>query len=65
VQVDRQYHPGSFCECQTGVMPDPHGDLGALLRAWRDRLSPADVGLRVGDTMAVSDSPSTSCRPVQ
>jgi transcriptional regulator with XRE-family HTH domain len=26
----------------------PHGDLGALLRSWRDRLSPADVGLRTG-----------------
>lgn len=31
-------------------MPDPHGDLGALLRSWRDRLSPLDVGLRVGAT---------------
>lgn len=31
-------------------MPDPHGDLGALLRSWRDRLSPVDVGLRVVDT---------------
>lgn len=31
-------------------MADPHGDLGALLRSWRDRLSPIDVGLRVGDT---------------
>lgn len=28
----------------------PHGDLGALLRSWRDRLSPADVGLRTGST---------------
>ena len=27
-------------------MTDPHGDLGALIRTWRDRLSPADVGLR-------------------
>lgn len=26
----------------------PTGDLGTLLRAWRDRLSPADVGLRGG-----------------
>ena len=31
-------------------MPDPHGDLGALMRSWRDRLSPADVGLRTGNT---------------
>ncbi|SDP06458.1 Helix-turn-helix domain-containing protein [Nakamurella panacisegetis] len=31
-------------------MSDPHGDLGVLLRSWRDRLSPVDVGLRVGDT---------------
>lgn len=31
-------------------MADPHGDLGALLRTWRDRLSPADVGLRTGDS---------------
>ncbi len=29
-------------------MDDPHGDLGALLRSWRDRLSPVDVGLRAG-----------------
>ncbi|MEP6560499.1 MAG: helix-turn-helix transcriptional regulator, partial [Nakamurella sp.] len=29
-------------------MPNPHGDLGALIRSWRDRLSPADVGLRTG-----------------
>ncbi|GAB3255434.1 helix-turn-helix transcriptional regulator [Kineosporia babensis] len=26
-------------------MPDPENDLGALLRAWRDRCSPVDVGL--------------------
>jgi len=26
-------------------MPTVHGDLGALLRSWRDRLSPVDVGL--------------------
>jgi transcriptional regulator with XRE-family HTH domain len=31
-------------------MSDPHGDLGALIRSWRDRLSPADVGLRTGNT---------------
>ena len=31
-------------------MANPHGDLGALLRSWRDRLSPVDVGLRVGDS---------------
>ena len=30
-------------------MSDPHGDLGALLRSWRDRLSPVDVGLRPGN----------------
>lgn len=29
-------------------MTDAHGDLGTLLRAWRDRRSPADVGLPVG-----------------
>jgi transcriptional regulator with XRE-family HTH domain len=29
-------------------MQDPHGDLAALLRSWRDRLSPADVGLPAG-----------------
>lgn len=29
-------------------MPDPHGDLGPLLRSWRDRLSPADVGFPTG-----------------
>lgn len=30
-------------------MDTPAGDLGALLRAWRDRLSPVDVGLPAGD----------------
>jgi transcriptional regulator with XRE-family HTH domain len=29
-------------------MTDPHGELGALLRSWRDRRSPVDVGLRPG-----------------
>ena len=27
------------------MQDDAHGDLGALLRSWRDRLSPQDVGL--------------------
>jgi transcriptional regulator with XRE-family HTH domain len=31
-------------------MQRSHGDLGALLRAWRDRLSPTDVGLFAGDS---------------
>src|ERR1700712_3644926 len=31
-------------------MPDPHGDLGALIRSWRDRLPPMDVGLRTANT---------------
>jgi transcriptional regulator with XRE-family HTH domain len=31
-------------------MQDSHGDLGTLLRSWRDRLSPVDVGLPVGDS---------------
>lgn len=31
-------------------MADPHGDLGALLRIWRDRRAPADVGLRTGES---------------
>ncbi len=35
---------------QTGRMPEQHGNLGSLLRSWRDRLSPADVGLRGGDS---------------
>jgi transcriptional regulator with XRE-family HTH domain len=30
-------------------MQDAHGDLGTLLRAWRDRLSPLDVGYPAGD----------------
>jgi transcriptional regulator with XRE-family HTH domain len=30
-------------------MQDPHGELGALLRAWRDRLSPLDVGYPADD----------------
>jgi transcriptional regulator with XRE-family HTH domain len=32
------------------VAQDGHGDLGSLLRLWRDRLSPVDVGLPVGDS---------------
>ena len=32
----------------------PHGDLGTLLRSWRDRLSPADVGLRTSLTRRAS-----------
>ncbi|RFA16645.1 transcriptional regulator [Subtercola boreus] len=32
------------------MQDDPHGDLGALLRSWRDRLSPVDVGLAAGDS---------------
>jgi transcriptional regulator with XRE-family HTH domain len=31
-------------------MQDSHGDLGTLLRLWRDRLSPVDVGLPAGDS---------------
>jgi hypothetical protein len=31
-------------------MQDSQGDLGALLRSWRDRLSPVDVGLVAGDS---------------
>ena len=31
-------------------MRDSQGDLGTLLRSWRDRLSPADVGLPAGDS---------------
>jgi transcriptional regulator with XRE-family HTH domain len=31
-------------------MQDSHGDLGALLRSWRDRLSPVDVGFSAGDS---------------
>jgi transcriptional regulator with XRE-family HTH domain len=29
---------------------DSHGDLGSLLRLWRDRLSPVDVGLPAGNS---------------
>ncbi|WP_172582696.1 helix-turn-helix domain-containing protein [Subtercola boreus] len=32
------------------MQDDRHGDLGALLRSWRDRLSPLDVGLPAGDS---------------
>src|ERR1017187_7366404 len=49
-QGDWQYHPGSCGHCQTGPMQDSRGDLGALLRSWRDRLSPVDVGLPAGDS---------------
>ncbi|MBF4635209.1 helix-turn-helix domain-containing protein [Agreia pratensis] len=31
-------------------MQDAHGDLGTVLRAWRDRLSPLDVGFPAGDS---------------
>jgi hypothetical protein len=31
-------------------MSDPHGDLGALNPSWRVGLSPADVGMRTGNT---------------
>jgi transcriptional regulator with XRE-family HTH domain len=31
-------------------MQDSHGDLGTLLRSWRDRISPVDVGLPAGDS---------------
>jgi DNA-binding XRE family transcriptional regulator len=31
-------------------MQDRPGDLGALIRSWRDRLSPVDVGLVDGDS---------------
>ncbi|MEA9984343.1 helix-turn-helix transcriptional regulator [Subtercola sp. RTI3] len=31
-----------------------HGDLAALLRSWRDRLSPIDVGLPAGDSRRAS-----------
>src|ERR1022692_1151374 len=49
-QGDWQYHPGSCGHCQTGPMQDSQGDLGALLRSWRDRLSPVDVGFPAGDS---------------
>jgi len=29
-------------------MDDPHGDLGPLLKSWRQQLSPVDVGLPMG-----------------
>ncbi|MEF2977629.1 helix-turn-helix transcriptional regulator [Subtercola sp. YIM 133946] len=32
------------------VPPDTHGELAALLRSWRDRLSPVDVGYPAGDS---------------
>lgn len=48
-QGDWQYHPERHLRCQTGFMADAHGDLGELLRSWRDRLSPVDVGIRAGD----------------
>ena len=47
---DWQYQVGSCGRCQTGLVHDSQGDLGALLRSWRDRLSPADVGLPAGDS---------------
>lgn len=31
-----------------------HGDLALLLRSWRDRLSPIDVGMTVGDSRRTS-----------
>jgi transcriptional regulator with XRE-family HTH domain len=35
-------------------MQDPHGDLAVLLRSWRDRLSPTDVGLPAGPARRAS-----------
>jgi len=46
---DSQYHPAAAGRCDTDRVDTPAGDLGALLRAWRDRLSPLDVGLPAGD----------------
>jgi len=43
-------HPGGCGERHSGGVPDAHGELALLLRRWRDRLSPVDVGLRGGDT---------------
>ena len=33
-----------------GVMDDAHGDLGPLLKSWRERRSPVDVGLPLAGT---------------
>lgn len=43
--MDWQGHPETARCWQTLGMPDSRSDLGALLRSWRDRLQPADVGL--------------------
>ena len=51
--MEWQYHPDPRFRCHTGTM-HPHGDLGTLLRSWRDRLSPADVGLRTSHARRAS-----------
>src|ERR1022692_4471140 len=64
-QGDWQYHPGSCGRCQTGSMQDSQGDLGALLRSWRDRLSPVDVGLPAGDSRRAAGPPRPGDAPAR
>lgn len=46
--MDRQYQARPGRRDENGAMDDAHGDLGPLLKSWRERRSPADVGLLAG-----------------
>ena len=43
--MDGQYQARGGSHDKNGPMDDTRGDLGPLLKAWRERLSPVDVGL--------------------
>jgi len=44
---DRRYQAAAAGAAHTGTV-SKHGDLGAALHGWRDRVSPGDVGLPAG-----------------
>jgi len=47
--MDSQYHPDSRLRAQTGSMTDSSPtELAAVVRAWRDRLSPQAAGMPLG-----------------
>jgi len=46
--MDGQYQARGAGHDENGAMDDAHGDLGPLLKSWRARRSPIDVGLPSG-----------------
>jgi len=48
--MDGQYQARRGARDENGEMDDAHGDLGPLLKSWRERRSPVDVGLPAGGT---------------